>query len=229
MKRPRRTASSLSASLHRQLNMYALAASAAGVSMLALSPRAEAKIVYFPANITIGHGGVQIYNLDLNHDGIADFSISTRGSCEFSCSRQLGARGSTRGDEIEFNGFKRGLHSGAALHLGAKIGAKNNFDLSAFLASGFGYKSHYYSKGNWANVRRYLGLEFQIKGKTHFGWARLSVSVQKLNITAKLTGYAYETIPGKPIIAGREHGKDEATLGRLAQGASGVAASRQKQ
>jgi hypothetical protein len=36
------------------------------------------------------------------------------------------------------------------------------------------------------------------------------------------TGYAYETIPNKPIITGRTHGRDDATLGRLARGASGV-------
>jgi hypothetical protein len=66
-----------------------------------------------------------------------------------------------------------------------------------------------------------LGLRFTIVGETHYGWARLStVSGIFLN------GYAYETIPNKPIIAGKTHGKDEATLGRLAQGASGV---RQKQ
>ena len=42
MKRPRRIASSLSESVHHQLNMYALAASAAGVSLLALVQPGEA-------------------------------------------------------------------------------------------------------------------------------------------------------------------------------------------
>jgi hypothetical protein len=64
-----------------------------------------------------------------------------------------------------------------------------------------------------------LGLRFTIAGKTHFGWARFS-TVSGIF----LTGYAYETIPDKPIITGRTHGKDEATLGRLAQGASGISA-----
>ena len=49
----------------------------------------------------------------------------------------------------------------------------------------------------------YLGLKFQIKGKTHYGWARLNVEVSKTTITATLTGYAYETIPNKPILAGK--------------------------
>jgi hypothetical protein len=43
----------------------------------------------------------------------------------------------------------------------------------------------------------YLGLKFVIKGKTHYGWARLAVSAQRFVVTATLTRYAYETVPGK--------------------------------
>jgi hypothetical protein len=42
----RSTPSKLSDSIHQQLNMYALAASAAGVSVLTLAQQAEAKIIY---------------------------------------------------------------------------------------------------------------------------------------------------------------------------------------
>jgi hypothetical protein len=52
-------------------------------------------------------------------------------------------------------------------------------------------------------------------------------------IQATLTGYAYETIPNKPIITGKIKGPDvitlePATLGRLAQGASGISTWREK-
>lgn len=58
--------------------------------------------------------------------------------------------------------------------------------------------------GPWINVSNvYLGLEFEINGETHYGWAQLSVQVDYVNITATLTGYAYETIPGMPINAGQ--------------------------
>ena len=73
LSRPRRTASNLSDSIHQQLNMYAVMASAAGVGMLALSQPAEAKIVYSPAHRLIESG--QTVSLDLNHDGKADFSF----------------------------------------------------------------------------------------------------------------------------------------------------------
>jgi hypothetical protein len=66
MKRPIRVPLQLSESLHKRLNMYALAASAAGVSLLAL-PQAEAKVIYTPANIKINP--YHWYYLDINHDG----------------------------------------------------------------------------------------------------------------------------------------------------------------
>src|ERR1700746_2412482 len=69
---PSKTAD-LSKSIHQQLNMYALTAGAAGVGMLALVQPTEAKIIYTAAhlNITPNH----TIALDLNHDGIKDFSF----------------------------------------------------------------------------------------------------------------------------------------------------------
>jgi hypothetical protein len=53
--------------------------------------------------------------------------------------------------------------------------------------------------GPWAHLKnRYLGLKFQTKGQTHFGWARLSTKIGFGGATGILTGYAYETIPDKP-------------------------------
>jgi hypothetical protein len=45
--RSRKTAE-LSESVHQQLNMYTLAASAAGVGALCFTPATEAKVVYTP-------------------------------------------------------------------------------------------------------------------------------------------------------------------------------------
>jgi hypothetical protein len=49
-----------------------MAASAAGVGILALAQTSEAKIVYTPANVPI----VGTVNIDLNHDGITDLGIN---------------------------------------------------------------------------------------------------------------------------------------------------------
>src|SRR5580692_51789 len=57
---------------HR-LKMYELAASAAGVGLLALAQPAEARIVYTKTHLVIA--GAERYNLDLNRDKITDFSV----------------------------------------------------------------------------------------------------------------------------------------------------------
>ena len=78
MERPSRSSSreAVSKSVHKRLELYALAAGAAGVSVLALAASAEGEIVYTPANqkITFNHP----FELDLNNDGIADFQILNR-------------------------------------------------------------------------------------------------------------------------------------------------------
>jgi hypothetical protein len=105
--------------------------------------------------------------------------------------------------------------------------------------------------GNWLNggkgvKNRYLGLKFKINGHFHFGWARLTVTIVKTVLTATLTGYAYETIPNKSIIAGKTRGPDDAsveasnkaltvltpipaTLGALALGSPGLSVWRREE
>jgi hypothetical protein len=66
-----------------------------------------------------------------------------------------------------------------------------------------------------------------IEGCFHYGWARLTVTTQQTELTAALTSYAYETIPGKGIVAGKTKGPDvvdrePATLGHLARGGSSL-------
>src|SRR5579872_3834474 len=76
-----------SMSFHHRLNSYALAASAAGVSLLALARPSEARIVYTPTHHVIADGGS--YKLDLNHDGVTDLSFQNMfqtGSCTSACS-----------------------------------------------------------------------------------------------------------------------------------------------
>jgi hypothetical protein len=81
MKQPARIPSQLSECLHQRLNMYALAASAAGVGVLALTVPADAKIIYTPAHVVIGK--FQSLKLDLNHDGITDFGLRNSSCGQF--------------------------------------------------------------------------------------------------------------------------------------------------
>jgi hypothetical protein len=74
---PGRIPVKLSESVRHRLNMYALAASAAGVGMLALAQPAAARIVYTAAHMKIGPFDKVV--LDLNHDGTGDFRFYAGG------------------------------------------------------------------------------------------------------------------------------------------------------
>src|SRR5215831_15886156 len=116
---PRKLANG-SDSVPRNLNMYALAAGAAGVSMLALAQPADAKIVYTPTNVKFGEGST--YNLDLNHDGITDFvidNVNNNGWCKGRRWRNyyLIAKPANHGNGVvaRFSSFASALYRGAQI------------------------------------------------------------------------------------------------------------------
>jgi len=214
-----RKTANLSKSAHQQLSMYALAASAAGVGTLILAQPAQAKVVYTPANIKIVQNGGLI-TFDLNHDGIPDFGLSNKFT-SFSSNElwTLKAVQTRQANEI-----REGLPCyeeelcAAALPQGVKIGLEGQFQQdprSGLLMIQLAICDSCSNNGPWLNVKQaYLGLKFVIKAKTHFGWARVKLSHNMYGpIQATLTGYAYETIPGKSIIAGQTKGPDDTRPG----------------
>ena len=83
----------------------------------------------------------------------------------------------------------------------------------------------------WGNVpngqSRYLGIKFLIAGQQHLGWAE--ISMQKLDPSFTVLGYAYEDAPGVSILAGDTGTVPEpSTLALFAAGAAGVLALRRK-
>jgi hypothetical protein len=240
---PRTKSIVLSDSLNHHLNMYAVAAGAAGVGILALAQPAEARIVYTPANVQI-LGPRSFYLIDLNQDGVADFAITN--TTNFNTDQafwDLFVR-PNQGNAVVGTFVYQGFPPNArALPLGARIGSAGQHfysqpaKMESFYVGGGGYSAH----GNWNNVtNHYLGFKFQIAGETHYGWARFDVRVLTgpVRINALLTGYAYETIPNRPIVAGKTSGPAEPespaffspppvprrlpTLGLLAMGSSGL-------
>jgi hypothetical protein len=217
------------------------------VSLLALAQPSEAKIVYTRTHRVIGDGGS--FGLDLNHDGIVDLTFQNKhyssctddgGICFYT--ERLTAK-MAPGNQVVYNSS-----GAAAMKPGVQIGRKRAFagGLEMMVTIG-NYRA---SGGNWINVKnRYLGVKFKIKGHIHYGWARLSVQARRNpEITATLTGYAYETIPNKSIIAGKTKGPDEvsnvehpnpmsltastpepATLGALAMGAPALSIWRREE
>ena len=233
---------SLRDSLHQHLHMYALSASAAGVSLLALAQPGEAEIIYTPAQVTLTPG--QHYALDLNNDGITDFTlknhtyVTTSGWWGYIVLRH------PAGNEVAAHRVRYGFPWAYAFRSGAHITkqARHFVPGQASMAKwavgwwGSTKGGSWISAGNGVS-NRYLGLKFKIDGQVHYGWARLSMGLSPWTVT--LTGYAYETIPNKTIFAGQEQGNDEsggqsgptaltqpdqapATLGALAQGAAAL-------
>jgi hypothetical protein len=224
---------SLRSSLENGLDKYALAA---GAGVLALAQPADAKVVYTHANVPIEVDGGTV-TLDLNHDGINDFQFSNIFSVEnrhghspsdaysFSYLNVDPAQPSNRICAVESNGRL----CAAAVQRGVRVGPHSPFqpsDSGLVMAAG--------SNGGLAScpwrpvMKAYLGLKFAIKGNVHFGWARIErVPSNGGGFPAVITGYAYETVPDKPIIAGRTKGPDvvtiqPASLGDLARGASAI-------
>ena len=214
--------------MHRQLSSYVAAASAAGVSLLALARPVDAKIVYTPANVEIGD---QTVLLDLNHDGQTDFSFRNFTTCTSACKGwtfilsvyPVGMSNKIWGGTSHFD-----VKFASALPAGVQIGSKGKLYTGPDRMAWFQYGSHYDGRGPWNNVKhRYLGLEFLAKDGYHYGWARLNIAHTSAGgeATGTLTGYAYETIANKPIVTGRTRGPavitvESSSLGVLAAGAA---------
>ena len=208
---PGRGRAKLSANLDKNLLTYAVAASAAGVSLLALAQPADAKIVYTKANSEIAPN--KTLNLNLNHDRHIDFVFS---NCVYETT-------SNRGPFIEYlaiapSGRNGVLGHASVLASGISVGPKRRFQARTVTMLKF---SQYctpdslcdtHISGAWKNITgSYLGLKFFIRGQAHFGWARLNVTLSDKGIYAMLTGYAYETVANRPIITGDTKGEDSAS------------------
>jgi len=215
--RPPRPQFDLPEALQQRLNAYALAAGAAGIGMLAATPFADAKIVYTPAHAVIGRDNK--IALDLNHDGKKDFSLQET----FITTTSVGEAHSLILSVLpghKANQIWGMAHKASALRAGVRVGPKGRFSYAKKAMAADLYQDGTGGSGTctgpWNNVKnRYLGFKFTIKGATHFGWARLNVTCvttyENHLVKGLLTGYAYETVPNKPIVTGKTKGPDDET------------------
>jgi hypothetical protein len=210
----------LSEPVQQHLNRYAVAAIAAGVGVMAMAEPSGAEVVYTPVYKVI-HAGTN-YDLDLNRDGITDFTLSNfRTDTNRLIALHLSAPG---GNSVV--GFKEYVDdSGDYIWCASKfdggkgIGARRKFTNQALVlgysSDGYLCEAHIPTRKN-----RYLGIRFEISGESHFGWIRLSILRNGRNFKVVLTGYAYETIPKKRIITGRTHESDGPTQPASMKGSS---------
>jgi hypothetical protein len=222
----RRQPSNLNDRLDKRLLAYMAAAGAAGVSVLAMTQPANAKVVYTKTNQLITWNGEKI---DLNHDGTPDFGFDGYGIGNYFA-----------GDVAPLR-FNKMMSYAKPLPAGVSVGPGGKFEAGREMMVGdFANSVSTAFLGPWIGVQNeYMGFEFNIKGAAHFGWARFSVTDQG-GVT--LTGYAYETVSLKPIVTGDTGAGDSSedeksqtapaeetptpTLGVLARGAAGLAMRR---
>ncbi len=220
MKPAKKRTANFSDSVLRHLNAYAVAASAAGVSALAVAP-ADAQVIYTPTRVQLSQGGLSVYELNPAGNKTAPFVI-------YDGFTSPGAYW----DVLSFNPKSSGARfvqgpgtswSIAPLKAGALIGSKRQWgnSIRGLIATygpygGGTYKNHDgFAFGKFA----YIGFKFQIVGEIHYGWARVEVlfdkKTPKRRLHLLLTGYAYEATVNKPIKAGQiSDDEGDSTAGR---------------
>lgn len=190
----------------RQLysSAFALAAVLGGIF---LPSAATAAVVYTPVNVSISGSG--LLKIDLNHDGITDVTIVSSGRSILCAGTGPGSAGSVYAVPTQGNGEVAKSNYVLALKSGIEISSTQPF----YSAEGLmlQYSSCIWPPhtniGAWYEASNlYLGLRFQIKGQTHYGWARLSISPGKFGPVTTLTGFAYETIAGQELTTGQTSG-----------------------
>jgi len=210
-----RSPQELSQSLLHQLSAYAIAATSAGVGVLALAGSAQAKIVFTAVTMRITNATI----LDFNRDHKPNFLFSTSFWNETSSDGGwLGVAPVGAQNRIWGTGkYASALSSGVLVGPNKKKFQQGHGRMLGWAKGWWGSSS----TGPWEKVTRgYLGLKFVIQGKTHYGWACISMKPGWY-----VVGYAYETIPNKPIITGKTRGPDAtalepASLGHLARGSA---------
>ncbi len=229
--------------LNRKLERKLLGYVAAGVGLATAAAPAEAQIIYTPSNIPMAHslyGAAGVTQLDLNNDGVADFSfanfIYAASSRSFD---DLSVSGKQAGNSVVGVLLKGQSNiTAAVLPRGVEVGPSNSFIRGANMVGIFGSHYGHFASGGWLPVESgYLGLKFVISGEVHYGWALVKFPYPYGFNSGSIYGYAYESTPNQPIVTGRVKDDDQPlsrtnaavqseftkpSLGMLATGALGL-------
>ncbi len=216
---------SLNQGLSKRLLSYA---TVAGAGLAGCASRAAAEIVYTPTHADINF----TYELDLNHDGIDDFRITSFYSFYSSAaSVTVFPLGPGNHVAVVREACFYSPTGVAALPVGVVIGPALSFPLVNDTCMAVLHSNVY--NGPWLFAKeKYLGLKFAIEGRTHYAWARLTVQdLFCYRCIARIQGYAYETEPDRPILSGDEGNAAEVSvepgsLGALAAGRRPFGSSR---
>jgi hypothetical protein len=247
-----KTPSRLSETMARALNGYAVAAAAAGVSILACATPAEGAPVCGTLSVTLKNTNTIPFNPA--GQAVAPFNVaqttlqyymSTTGVSSWRWWNRAfftpnsGPAKVLLGD----NNFPADLQSGSAIGAGGQFGKPASYGL--LFTYGKGNLSHVQGGGTKTKHRgnlnltedSYVGFQFTQSGSVHYGWLRLSVGFHGKSIKETLLNvlnYGYESTPDTPINAGscsdsaeskpsvERDSSDGPSLGMLALGSGGV-------
>jgi hypothetical protein len=205
-------ASSNNLNLH--ISQYSLAAAVAGVSMLALVQPAAGEVVVTKKTIPIPmspFGMPETVEISMTNNGVNDFEFNLYNDSIVDA-RLLLVGGARQQNGVIASYPTTNLTTYASiLARGEQIGPSANFfsySIRPLVEGSQTSGGRRQIRGHWGGnpKNHYLGVRFQMNGQTHYGWIRLTVTTNAEKngpfLSAKITGYAYETVANKPIKAG---------------------------
>jgi len=244
-RRTEKTTSQSTVRLGRHLEKNLVAYAAAASAGLLSAQSAQAEVIFTASNTPMAiaqlNQGAALTPLDLTGTGAPQFGFAMSSTKNFMYS------GTTAGFKFflkvvpaQGNAVVQGAQAptASAVPAGVKIGAQQKFgNGDLYLAINSFNNGQSRNSGTWRNVEfAYVGLKFLINGQVHYGWARVKFPFPGGTIYPQgdyypsIYGYAYESTPNAPIVAGQTSGTAPHTadasatagLGMLAAGASAV-------
>jgi hypothetical protein len=206
-------------SLNRRLASYAMAAAAAGAATLACSAPAEGEEVC--RNISIQLSDTTTFALNPGKLIAGAFNVAqttfssfpSSGYYYFWWNRGFFTPNSAGANVlVDDTGMVADAASGALIGPDAKFGKGQSYGMMFTYGNGtFDFRAHGTLKKHRGNLNlqdaNYIGFEFLLAGKIHYGWARLQVKFDRrqyyqTKAHIHFLGYGYETAPNTAIAAG---------------------------
>ena len=190
-------------------------------SVTTVVSNADAQVVYTDVNPDyLLTGNLNTYDLDLNNDGVSEFSLMSIDTLinyvSSSYTYIYNVRGAAINNSSNSNSWVESSFNVSNMQQGALISSAaqfGNYTSSGSIGSALGATFDYSILQNGApfytsnsffgnfnpNEQGILGLRFSLNNNLHYGWARVEYLPDG---SLSIKDYAYDATPNTPIIAG---------------------------